>query len=1738
MDDIIRESAVNEPLISNEDGGVKINLQRNRSLNDYYSSKQRSLSSNKLISEDDNYIDKFMQPSQPNQAQDKPNRLMTLKHSKSIRRMSKAVSRVSTRVVNLGNLSTITTATPKTDNASSPLKPSKQSNMNSQYSSLKKPLLEGYSLYIFSPKNPLRLGFYYILIINIILLIINAWNPYVDNPNGPTVPLNKWGNSWTDYGLLIVFIIFTFEIIARIIVSGLIFEPEDIEILDIDELNNYNNFHRETFYNTPFLRRSFNRIDILAVCSYWIDLLLTMVGVQHFLLFRALSTLRCARLLSLTSGTYTIFQSLKKSLPLLVNVSSFIGFFFIIFSILGVQAFRGSFSRRCVSSFNENGTLPDLNSQDYIIQDRFCGGYVDENGKTMPAVGSNLVYAKGFICPMNQILDNPYNDMVSFDNVLYSFILVFVISTTQNWSDLMYKIMDAEYDWSSLYFVIAVIILNYWLINLFVAVITTMFAKIHDNEGWKFNDDRQFYQQNPLNNILKQTHYVWILCIFIDIFIMAFKRSDLNGKSSSFIDHTEIAVTTILTFEILLRFFSFHPKYQFFFSSKQNLVDLFLVIATCTIQIPTIRNSTAYNYLTIFQIARVYRVLIAIPRLRDSLIRVLGSVAGIANLIFFTLMVNFFAAIFVIQLLRGVIPSNNPDGDSNVMRFSDIFNSFLALYQLFSGEDWTTVLYNVLNYESIIGSRVTALISAFFLIFYVSLSNFILLTMFIAVISENFDTAEKEKYKKQVESFRRNMNFSDKEEVTYKWNIYRYFQAKPKALAVQSFPSNLVLQIQKYRVRDFLFDNNHNKKQHFDKKNHQDSIVSFGMPNNFVTRIKRFFGFEIDSDEIYKIHLNGTKKRNSDFEKSRGITGNLDNEQKFSETFLDDYQERRALKADFIAAHPNYDLSLWSLSHNNRIRRFCQRLVPSSHGERIYGTPPSETLSFLFSSFIYICIIVSVVLATIAVPSYIKQYLAINDSYARFTWFWWTDVGLTIIFTIEFIIKIIADGFLLTPNAYMFNVWNQLDLFVLITFIVNTAIGPSVSSSSISKLFRALKGLRALRLINLTSSVKENFYSILISGAPRIFDAAVLSISLIIPFAIYGTNIFSGLFYQCNDFGVANKTQCIDVYNQSPFQWNILTSRIWSNPYGFSFDNFGVSLQILFEIVSGEGWVNVMERSMVISGIDLQPLPQPNSSPAKWNSLFFMVYNLVGAVFVLTLFVSVIIANYKSKSGTAYLTQEQKGWIDLKRLLKLIKPSKRPTNRPTSRFRGLCYDYASKKRGSFSNFITSIYIFHIILLMTENRTSIPWLDTLRVVLFFLFIMIYITELFIKLFGFGWNVFKSNRWNVFDIVIVFGALITTTSEMFHLFNSEIEIVPRIQKAFLLMITFKLFQKSDTMNQLFKNMIFGPNGSEHVNFRNFGNAMLTLVRMSTGTGWAYFLFITWNVLSMYIFANMFIVVVTENFSYCYQIADELSLVKRAWGSVDTERTGYIKSTDFGRFFSVCKRTNSKAKLEGSFRVRIYDDEFLVPNLIKNSRVVHTFNENTQLWGISSKRRRRVLEVGNLDVVKLERHLSRISYNKVCERRNVYNNIYQEALLSIEREANGNERGISFTNMLILLAHYKLVDDDKCLEKIQRERVVDNVNRERVKSLLLAIYWRGKYKKFKESQFSNHPNDSDDFVPQIMVDPVDRISNLTWDSIDANIEMDDQTANQMLTTFQSTHWHENLNESASQEHSDNNI
>jgi len=71
--------------------------------------------------------------------------------------------------------------------------------------------------------------------------------------------------------------------------------------LSIDHL------HNKTQRNVPYLRQSWSRIDFVAIVSFWITFILAMTGVErgtyHIGVFRAMSVVRIARLLTITSGT-------------------------------------------------------------------------------------------------------------------------------------------------------------------------------------------------------------------------------------------------------------------------------------------------------------------------------------------------------------------------------------------------------------------------------------------------------------------------------------------------------------------------------------------------------------------------------------------------------------------------------------------------------------------------------------------------------------------------------------------------------------------------------------------------------------------------------------------------------------------------------------------------------------------------------------------------------------------------------------------------------------------------------------------------------------------------------------------------------------------------------------------------------------------------------------------------------------------------------------------------------------------------------------------------------------------------------------------------------------------------------------------------------------------------------------------------------------------------------------------
>lgn len=71
-----------------------------------------------------------------------------------------------------------------------------------------------------------------------------------------------------------------------------------------------NTVHEKTRRNIPYLRHSWSRIDFVAIASFWVNFALANTGLERggenglrISVFRAMSVIRTARLLTITSGT-------------------------------------------------------------------------------------------------------------------------------------------------------------------------------------------------------------------------------------------------------------------------------------------------------------------------------------------------------------------------------------------------------------------------------------------------------------------------------------------------------------------------------------------------------------------------------------------------------------------------------------------------------------------------------------------------------------------------------------------------------------------------------------------------------------------------------------------------------------------------------------------------------------------------------------------------------------------------------------------------------------------------------------------------------------------------------------------------------------------------------------------------------------------------------------------------------------------------------------------------------------------------------------------------------------------------------------------------------------------------------------------------------------------------------------------------------------------------------------------
>ena len=505
------------------------------------------------------------------------------------------------------------------------------------------------------------------------------------------------------------------------------------------------------------------------------------------------------------------------------------------------------------------------------------------------------------------------------------------------------------------------------------------------------------------------------------------------------------------------------------------------------------------------------------------------------------------------------------------------------------------------------------------------------------------------------------------------------------------------------------------------------------------------------------------------------------------------------------------------------------------------------------------------------------------------------DIICTSLFVSEMIVKVLAYGLFFEKGAYLRNAWNILDFFVVIVSILNLAnIGPG----NALKALRTLRVLRPLRMINRLPELKIVVDALLLSF-PAVADVAVLCALFFLIFASFGVNFLKGTFYHCSGEAFDGLSAEQVEYLTHPFEWDLLTTgqRAWFDvdvtecrasswvastiptskaicdclaPKGWglvvpqNFDNVLNGMALLLEISTTEGWTDVMYAAIDQRGIEMQPIE--NSQPI-W-ALFFICFLVIGAFFVLELFVGVTIDNFnkiRAKTGRSLMTEGQRNWTRTQAFVQKIRPM-RSLQRPTNAIRAWCFDFIMPDvNPMFENFITLCIIMSSALGASSSFGDSEEKIRICGYMNLVFAAFFTIELVLKLLALRRRYFDEH-WNRFDFAIVCSTNVGILVEVFVKHAGPVIAIIRLARICRL---FRLVKNVKKLRTLFNTLVvsipsianigtllillyfvyavvgvslygFIPNTSNGVlnyqaNFRSFGTAMLLLMRFSTGENW---------------------------------------------------------------------------------------------------------------------------------------------------------------------------------------------------------------------------------------------------------------------------------------------------------------
>ncbi|XP_072288010.1 voltage-dependent L-type calcium channel subunit alpha-1F isoform X2 [Pyxicephalus adspersus] len=586
------------------------------------------------------------------------------------------------------------------------------------------------------------------------------------------------------------------------------------------------------------------------------------------------------------------------------------------------------------------------------------------------------------------------------------------------------------------------------------------------------------------------------------------------------------------------------------------------------------------------------------------------------------------------------------------------------------------------------------------------------------------------------------------------------------------------------------------------------------------------------------------------------------------------------------------------LSNTNCLRVGCHRLIHHH----------------IFTNLILVFIILSSI--SLAAEDPIRAHSFRNHILGYF------DYAFTSIFTVEILLKMTAYGAFLHKGSFCRNWFNLLDLLVVSVSLIS--FGIHSSAISVVKILRVLRVLRPLRAINRAKGLKHVVQCVFVA-IRTIGNIMIVTTLLQFMFACIGVQLFKGKFYSCTDEAKHRPEECkgtFIVYKDGDVTHPMVRERIWHNS-DFNFDNVLSGMMALFTVSTFEGWPALLYKAIDANGENVGPIYNYRVE----ISIFFIVYIIIIAFFMMNIFVGFVIITFRAQGEQEYknceLDKNQRQCVEY--ALK-AQPLRRYI--PKAKYQYKVWYMVNSTGFEYIMFVL-ILLNTIALAMQHYEQSKPFnyaMDILNMV----FTGLFTVEMVLKLIAFRPKHYFCDAWNTFDALIVVGSLVDIAVTEVNSSEDSSRISITFFRLFRVMRLVKLLSKGEGIRTLLWTfiksfqalpyvalliaMIFfiyavigmqtfgkiamqdGTQINRNNNFQTFPQAVLLLFRCATGEAWqeimlaslpgkrcdsesdfapeeeftcgsnfAIVYFISFFMLCAFLIINLFVAVIMDNFDY---------------------------------------------------------------------------------------------------------------------------------------------------------------------------------------------------------------------------------------------------------------------------------